>query len=406
MNILLINHYAGSPDMGMEFRPYYFASEWIKMGYQVKIVAGDYSHLRIKNPKVNKDFQKDIINGISYHWIRTGDYKGNGARRALTMFRFVGKIWLKAGKIAREWKPDVVIASSTYPLDTYAAQRVAKKAGAKLIHEVHDMWPITLIELGGMKKTHPFVVLMQMAENSFCKHSDCVVSLLPCAKEYFIEHGMEKEKFLSVANGVVVNEWENPEDLPEEHKRVFKELKEEGQFIICFFGSHTKSYALSCLIKAAQKLENEKISVVFVGNGNQKEELIQIAKKETPKRFWFLSSVSKRAIPNLLKEADTLYVGAVNNAMFRFGICMNKLFDSMMSGKPILYAVRAPNNYIVDFKCGISVRAEDEDALAEGILQLYHMTEKERNQMGMNGKNAVLQHFTYKKLADQFSVLF
>ena len=23
MNILLINHYAGSPDLGMEFRPYY-----------------------------------------------------------------------------------------------------------------------------------------------------------------------------------------------------------------------------------------------------------------------------------------------------------------------------------------------------------------------------------------------
>lgn len=45
---------------------------------------------------------------------------GNGVRRALTMFRFVGKIWLKAKVIAREWKPDVVITSSTYPLDTYA----------------------------------------------------------------------------------------------------------------------------------------------------------------------------------------------------------------------------------------------------------------------------------------------
>lgn len=27
MNILLINHYAGSPDLGMEFRPYYMAKE-------------------------------------------------------------------------------------------------------------------------------------------------------------------------------------------------------------------------------------------------------------------------------------------------------------------------------------------------------------------------------------------
>ena len=60
MNILLINHYAGSPEMGMEFRPYYFAREWVRAGYHVDIVAADYSHLRIRNPKVQKDFQKEI----------------------------------------------------------------------------------------------------------------------------------------------------------------------------------------------------------------------------------------------------------------------------------------------------------------------------------------------------------
>lgn len=61
MNILYINHYAGSPEMGMEFRPYYFSREWIKMGYNVRIIAGDYSHLRIKNPKVENDFQEKLF---------------------------------------------------------------------------------------------------------------------------------------------------------------------------------------------------------------------------------------------------------------------------------------------------------------------------------------------------------
>ena len=53
MNILYINHYAGSPEMGMEFRTYYLASEWVKMGHNVTIIAGDYSHLRRKNPKLH-----------------------------------------------------------------------------------------------------------------------------------------------------------------------------------------------------------------------------------------------------------------------------------------------------------------------------------------------------------------
>ena len=56
MNIILMDHYAGSPEMGMEFRPYYMAREWVRMGHNVRIVAGSYSHLRIKNPKVDKDF--------------------------------------------------------------------------------------------------------------------------------------------------------------------------------------------------------------------------------------------------------------------------------------------------------------------------------------------------------------
>ena len=63
MNILYINHYAGSPVLGMEFRPYYFAREWTKMGHHVTVIAGDYSHLRIKNPDVKKDFQKETIDG-------------------------------------------------------------------------------------------------------------------------------------------------------------------------------------------------------------------------------------------------------------------------------------------------------------------------------------------------------
>lgn len=406
MNIVLINHYAGSPEMGMEFRPYYLAREWVSMGHRVRVIAGDFSHLRIKNPEVLKDFQREYIDGIEYYWVRTGTYQGNGVRRAFTMFRFVGKLWFSADKIAEKWKPDVVITSSTYPLDTYAGQRIAKKSGAKLIHEVHDMWPITLIELGGMKRTNPFVLLMQIAENSFCRHSDYIVSLLPESKLYFIKHGMKPEKFKTISNGVVLEEWSNTEMLPDEHRKVLEALKQSGKFVLCFFGSHTRSYGLDYLIEAVQKLKNSNIAVVFVGNGNQKEELQALSKKEQENSFIFLPPVPKLAVPELLKYADALYVGALRNDMFRFGICMNKLFDSMMSGKPILYAVEAPNNYIKRYQCGVSVEAENMDSLSEGIRILYEMPEKERMKMGLNGTQAVKEHYTYEKLAVQFAALF
>ena len=52
MRILLVNHYAGSPAHGMEFRPYYLAREWVRAGHEVLIVAASYSHVRAVQPEM------------------------------------------------------------------------------------------------------------------------------------------------------------------------------------------------------------------------------------------------------------------------------------------------------------------------------------------------------------------
>lgn len=89
--------------------------------------------------------------------------------------------------------------------------------------------------------------------------------------------------------------------------------------------------------------------------------------------------------------------------MFSFGICMNKLFDSMMAGKPILYAVNAPNNYIAEYNCGVSLMPESVDDLVEGIRKLMKLTEKERFEMGYNGHVSAVKHFDYRVIAKNFA---
>lgn len=128
LHILLVSHYAGSDKMGMSFRPYYLAREWVKMGYKVDVLVANYSHIRAVNPHIEKSFQQENIDGITYHWIKTRTYAGNGVKRAITMFQFVGQILLHAGKLVRSIQPDVIITGSTYVLDTYAGQRIRKLA--------------------------------------------------------------------------------------------------------------------------------------------------------------------------------------------------------------------------------------------------------------------------------------
>lgn len=83
MNILLINHYAGSPEYGMEYRPYYLAREWVKEGHNVFIVASSYSHLRLKNPELDKSIKEEEIDGIRYIWLRTIKYKENDFKKSI-----------------------------------------------------------------------------------------------------------------------------------------------------------------------------------------------------------------------------------------------------------------------------------------------------------------------------------
>lgn len=402
MNILYIDHYAGSPEMGMEFRPYYLSREWVKMGHTVTIFAGDYSHLRKINPKVQRDFQNEEIDGIEYVWLKTGEYEGNGTARALTIGRFVRKLLVNAKIIAQKWNPDIVIASSTYPLDTYPAQRIAKIAKAKYVHEVHDMWPATLYEVGGMPKKHPFVVGMQIAENSAYKHCDKCVALLPYSKGYMIEHGLKPEKWVNIQNGVVEEEWSSATDIPEEHKQFF--TSQNGKFIVGYFGGHALSNALDKCLDVAKRIItiDKDIVFVFVGDGIEKEKLIKRVEDEHIDNAFFLPPVSKKSVPTLVEYFDCSYMTGMPSPLYRFGLCLNKMYDSMMAGVPIICAFDVPETLVSIYKCGIECDPSNTDQVVDAIRRIKNLSVNERKTMGQNGINAILEHYTYKKLAENF----
>lgn len=71
MNIVYINHYAGSDKHGMEYRPYFMAKRWVEAGHNVTIVASSYSHLRTKNPDMRgQATMEEMHDGIRYFGLR------------------------------------------------------------------------------------------------------------------------------------------------------------------------------------------------------------------------------------------------------------------------------------------------------------------------------------------------
>ena len=402
MNILLINHYAGSKEYGMEYRPYYLAREWVKQGHRVTIVGATFSHLRLKNPQINEDYTSEDIEGISYIWLKTPEYGGFIAR-IKNMLVFMWKLYKFSKRLVKEVNPDLVIASSTYPLDNYPAYKIAKMAEAKYTYEIHDIWPLSPMLIGGYSKWHPFIMVMQRAEDFAYKHVDKVVSLLWNAEEHCREHGLAPDKFICIPNGYNPEEWTEDKlnySLPEEHQMAFDGLK--GKVVVGFAGGFAASGTIDVLVKAAAKLkDNKNLHVVLVGKGPERSAYDQIIKENKLENVTILPPVAKSLIPAIDSRFDICFFGGVHSPLHKYGTSANKMTDYMLCGKPIVCAIDEPGSAVEREKCGIRVEAENVEEVVNAISKLLAMTEKERKIMGERGKKYA-ETLKWSLLAEKF----
>ena len=403
MIILLINHYAGSKDYGMEYRPYYLAREWVKQGHQVSIVGATYSHLRLKNPVVNEDYTCEDVDGIRYIWFKTPAYVGSLAR-IKNILVFMRKLYKYSTRLVQDVKPDLVIASSTYPLDNYPAHKIAKMAGAKYTYEIHDLWPLSPMLIGGYSKNHPFIWVMQKAEDYAYKHVDKVVSLLWNAEDHCKEHGLGSGKFVCVPNGYFPEEWTDDKislPLPDEHQNAFDSLK--GTTIVGFAGGFATSGNVITLVKSAAELKDRNdIHFVLVGKGPELPSYEKVIKDNNLSNVTILPSVPKKLIPAINKHFDIAHLGGLHSVLHKYGTSYNKMTDYMLSGKPIVQSVDEPGSVVERVGCGIRVEAENAKAVADAIVKLADMTEDERTAIGKKGKEYVEKNLPWSKLAEDF----
>lgn len=387
----------------MEYRPYYLSREWVRLGHNVTVVAASFSHHRTRLPDLKGEITEENLDGIRYVWLKTPKYEGNGVGRVFNMLSFLRQLYSRYDEIIGQREPDVVIASSTYPLDIFPAYRISRKTGAKLIFEVHDLWPLSPIELGEMPRWHPFIVVMQVAEDFACRHADRIVSILPMTVAHLVEHGMEVQNFSHIPNGVDFEEWNTMIGIPHEpHEMLIRKLRASGRFIVGYAGGHGVSNALDTFIEAAKIMEGRPVDFVLVGQGPEKKALQRKAESLGTRNVHFLSPVRKEEVPSLLAGMDALFIGWKRTPLYRFGVSPNKLMDYMMAGKPVIQAIEAGNDLVADSGCGLTVPPEDPKAIAHALEQLMEMTVEEREAMGARGREYVMANHDYRVLANRF----
>ena len=81
------------------------------------------------------------------------------------------------------------------------------------------------------------------------------------------------------------------------------------------------------------------------GDGNEKENLINKAKKEGLDNIVFMDRVPKSAVREILNRCDAVFINLQPTELYKFGISLNKMFDYMLENKVVFMATWLRLNY-------------------------------------------------------------
>lgn len=400
-NLWIINQYIGTPLLGVDgHRHYYFAQKFKEKGLNVSLITSSFSHVPSKDFKLEKnyDIYEEPYGNLGV--IQTPKYRSaRGIGRIWSMVVFMLKLFFfPFDKLP---KPDIVIVSSISLLPILNGFLLRKKYGCKLILEIRDIWPLTLIELGGFSKNNPLVMFLAYVEKIGYRHYNFITSLLPRT----IDHveailGKRMNNFAHIPNGIFIEEKKNGKPLNE----LTRNLIPKDKFIIGYAGSLGVANAMESIIKAFGSIEDKDIFLCIVGDGYLKSELIKLANNNS--NIIFFDPIPKSEIESLLKHFDVLYLSWQETSLYRFGVSANKIFDYMFAAKALLMSGEIAENIVSNADCGLTTPPNDIEAIKKAILELRCKSKPDLLSMGNRGKEYVLQHNTIDGLCDKYIEIF
>ncbi len=399
LNIWVINQFAGTDRSGWGERHFYFSKYWVKAGHNVSIISGGYNHMFREVRDTPKQFNIEDVEGTRFCWVKVPKYNPKSIMRFWSFIVFAFKTYFAPQK--NLGKPDIIIVSSMPIFPILSGYFLKKKYKVKkLIFEIRDLWPLTLIHLGEKSEKHPAVKFIGWFEKFGYKTADHIVSLLPFAAEHFEEVAGAGDKFVYIPNGLdeqVIKE--------EPLKSSITESIPKDKFVIGYTGTIGLANALEYFVEAAGLLRNdERFHFVVVGDGYLKDELLK--KSEGFGNITFVKKIRKNQVASIIAFFDICFVGRNNSPLFKHGVSANKYFDYMLAAKPILDS----NNYIKDpvelSGCGIIVKPESAEAIYDGIIEMYELGEMKLKELGKKGYEYVKKYHNISHLSGKYLKMF
>ena len=178
------------------------------------------------------------------------------------------------------------------------------------------------------------------------------------------------------------------------------------RFNVLFGGNMGMAQALDTVVDAAQRLSHvPEIQFVFAGDGVDRARLETSAKEGGLTNVRFLGRQPPERMPHLYALSDLLLAHLKKDPLFKISI-PGKLFNYMACQRPVLMAGEGDAADIVeDAEAGVTCPAEDPEALAKAVLEMYKISPNERATIGASGRRAFLKEYSKEVLLQRHEEL-
>lgn len=398
MRVLLVTQYFYPEN----FKSNDIALELTKRGHEVTVLTGLPNYPEGKIHKNYGFFKRTKENYQGVNVIRTWLVprgKGGGIRLFLNYFSWAIFASVRALSLSFEKKFDIVLVHEPSPITQGFPAIVVKKIQKIPLHFwVLDLWPESLTSAGGVKNKFVLSLFTNMVKYIY-NNSDKILISSKGFKQSILAKGDYNEKLIYFPN------WAEDSILKGSSDYIIPDLPKG--FKIIFAGNIGVAQDVNSIIEAALILK-EKIDIhfVFVGDGRSKVQLEDFVRgNDLNQTVHFLGRFPIDAMKTFFNQADVLLVSLKDELIFNATVPA-KLQAYLCTQKPILGMLNGEGAEIIkDANCGLSVNAGDSKGLAEKIIELYEMSNEERNILGTNGFKYFEDNFTMSKCIDNLEFI-
>lgn len=376
-------------------RTYEHAVEWQNAGYEVTIITSfpnypkgklfdGYKHRLWSS---DDDFPFRVIRVWTIMFPNSGFLKRVIDQLSYAIMAFMVGLFIKS---------EIIVATSPQFFTAISGRWLSFFKRTPWIMEIRDLWPETIAAVGAMNKGRVYRALERL-ELRLYKSASKLIVVTDTFKKKITARGIAPNKISVHKNGVILEKFKpGPKDM--ELLQAMPEL--EGKFVFAYIGTHGMTHGLDFVLKAIKKFENSnpEMHFLFIGEGAEKQNLVELSKKLKLSNITFHPLVSKDVISRYLSLMDVSLVNLRKSDTFKT-VIPSKIFEAAALQKPILLGLEGETKEIIQsYNAGLCFEPENE---SEFIEQCKTILDKQRYQDFQKGCEKLALDFDRKQIALQ-----